>query len=82
MDGRSAAEQYCNCMKSNRSVDQDVYAYTICNAELAKKYRFYRIFYVDTKDKEFNDSLPEATRDSTNKFISEFMERRNELGYY
>lgn len=80
MNGKKAAEQYCNCMKSNKSEKWDLYAYTICHAEMTKKYRFYRIFYIETKNKEFNENLPKATRDSTNKFIDAFLDRRNELG--
>lgn len=78
MDGKKAAEQYCNCMKSNKADEQYGYAYTICNAELAKKYRFYRIFYIDTKDKKFNDNLSESTNDSTKKFINAFSDYCNE----
>jgi hypothetical protein len=78
MDGAKASEQYCSCMKTNRADEQYGYASTICQAELAKKYRFYRIFYIDTRDKEFNENLPQSTRDSTNKFIDAFLIYRNE----
>ncbi|RBQ02221.1 hypothetical protein [Pedobacter miscanthi] len=77
MDGAGAAKQYCECMKLNKSDEQYGYAYTVCSAELAKKYRYYRIFYIDTKDKEFNVNLPQATRDSTNRFIGDFLDYRN-----
>lgn len=78
MDGKKAAAQYCNCMKSNNADKQYGYAFTICNAELAKKYRYYRIFYIDTQDSVFNNSLSESTLDSTKKFIGDFLEYRNE----
>lgn len=78
MDGKAAAKQYCGCMKSNNASEQYGYAYTLCKAELAKKYRFYRVFYIDMADKELNKKLLPATKDSTDKFIDAFLEYRNE----
>lgn len=78
-NAKKAAGIYCNCMKKNGSPDQDLYAETICRAELMKKYRYYKIFYVDMMDDELSKSISQQTSDSTQKFMSLFMESRLDL---
>jgi hypothetical protein len=73
-DGEKAASEFCDCLKNNDVQNQYLYAMRICDAQLFKKYKYYKIFHIDMIDPELSKNLSEGAKDSTQKFMSLFME--------
>ena len=73
-DAKSAAGEYCKCMAANDAPKQYLYAATICDAELIKKNRYYRIDHIEFRyDKDSYSRYSQATIDSVKKFNLEFL---------
>jgi hypothetical protein len=71
-NGTQAGKDYCSCLLENNSAKDFFYAATICNAEMIKKYRLYRIYKLDSEHQSFRPKMSEGTKDSMNKFVHDF----------
>ena len=71
-NAESAAEEYCDCMKENNSPVHYEYATAICNAELIKKNRYYRLLTIDLASEYLAKKVSSAAVDSTQKFALRF----------
>ena len=76
-DSQQAGNDYCKCLEEANVSRQPYYALKICDAELIKKYRYYRLFTIEMSLKEYQDSLSKETKDSVRKFMDGFFEYRN-----
>ncbi|WP_442588117.1 hypothetical protein ACSBL2_18910 [Pedobacter sp. AW31-3R] len=72
-DAKKASDQYCNCMIENGYPDQNLYAVTICHAQLIKKYRFYKLFFIDRRSDVLSQKMSMPTLDSARRFVKEFL---------
>ncbi|WEK20482.1 MAG: hypothetical protein P0Y49_04935 [Candidatus Pedobacter colombiensis] len=73
MDAKRDAEVYCNCMEKNGFPDRRIYAATICHAEMLKRSRFYRVFFIDKRDEELSKNLAKSTLDSVQLYMRTFV---------
>lgn len=73
-EAKKASDQYCNCMIENGYPDQNLYAVTICHAQLIKQYRFYKLFFIDRRNDVLLEKMSVSTLDSARKFVKEFLE--------
>lgn len=72
-DAKKAADVYCRCMIENGYPNQNIYAGTICHAQLIKKYRFYKLFFIDRRSDMLQKKIAITTLDSTRKFVKAFL---------
>lgn len=71
-NAEKAGSEYCKCMDENESPGQYVRAASICEEILIKRYRYYKVFYVDMGDPVLDDKVDNVTRDSTQRFMENF----------
>lgn len=73
-DAEKAAERYCNCMKSNGAVEHFNKASLVCDGELMKENRFFKLYAVDMNDRELDKKVSDETRDSVKSFVLHFID--------
>jgi hypothetical protein len=76
-NAEGAAKDFCNCMKENGSPEQYLLASKVCDGELIKKNRFYKLFYVDMANRDLDQKVSKTTRDSVQQFMGDFMDYLN-----
>lgn len=78
-DAESAAVEYCECMEKNGSPKLYEYATAICDAELIKKNRYYRLLTIDLASEYLSKSVSSGAVDSTQKFALRFTQKQNQI---
>ena len=73
-DPAYAAKKFCACMKSHHAVDDYLLAYTICNAQLIEKSRYYRVITFNTKYSKYDQTVSYQTRDSAVQYMGHFLD--------
>ena len=77
-DAIKAAQQYCKCMKRDRSMSYSQ-ATKVCDNELIITNRYYKILVVDMVDTSLRNRLTSITIDSVKEFNHVFLNERNKL---
>jgi hypothetical protein len=77
-DAAEAGKLYCECMEKYGQHDWDnyVFASRVCDAELSKKNRLYRIFNIEMGGPD-DKKITQVARDSMGIFMGQFMDYIN-----
>lgn len=73
LDGKYYGKKYCDCMQENIKTYDFLQARTICDGELIKENRLFRIVYIEENYGRYMTFLPKSTKDSVVAFNHEFL---------
>lgn len=72
-NAETAAERYCDCMKTNKAQQDFNKAANVCIDKLIEENRYYKLWKVDMRNRNLNNRMTNETRDSVKLFISRFI---------